>query len=343
MKKRAFPTTLLGFQQTFPDEAACAAYLEELRWPAGFFCPRCEATGDPFRFNHRPTVLRCRSCRTDTRLTAGTVMHGTHMPLVVWFWGAYLVTSQTPGVSAVQFQRHLGLKRYETAFQLLHRLRAAMMRPARDRIGSDGGVEIDEAFVGGATRGKGRGVTDKVIVGGAVEVRKLKKPRRKGKRTLCAGRLRLAHVSDRGKRALQRFVQASVEPGNTVATDGWQGYDNLAALGYEHAPTVINGDHRRTDKSLPMIHLVFSNLKAWLHGTHHGVSPKHLASYLNEYVFRFNRRFYPMTAVHSVLGIGMRTVGPTREGLYSGEWTHPVDSPPEVWVKEPSRRWASSG
>ena len=72
-----------------------------------------------------------------------------------------------------------------------------------------------------------------------------------------------------------------------------------------------------------MIHLVFANLKSWLQGTHHGVSPRHLPAYLNEFVFRFNRRFYPMTAVNSVLGIGMRTPGPTHHGLYDGSWAHP--------------------
>ena len=161
------------------------------------------------------------------------------------------------------------------------------------------------------------------MVAGAVEVRVLKKPRRKGKRQLYAGRLRLALVPSRGKSALEGFVQAAVEPGTTVVTDGWRGYGGLAALGYGHHPISINGDQTRTDESLPMIHLVFSNLKSWLLGTHHSVSARHLPAYLNEFVFRFNRRFYPMTAVDSVLGIGMRTSGPTKEALYSGRWRHP--------------------
>lgn len=114
-----------------------------------------------------------------------------------------------------------------------------------------------------------------------------------------------------------------MDRGSTIFSDGWQGYDNLAALGYSHRPTVIAGDRKKTEAILPMIHLVFSNLKAWLGGTHHGVSPKHLPAYLNEFVFRFNRRFYPMTAVNSVLGISVRVEGPTYEGLYEGEWAHP--------------------
>ena len=324
MAKPGFPTTLLEFQRAFPDEAACAAHLERLRWPDGFVCARCGAAGDPYRVVSRPAVLECRACLTQVRLTAGTIMHGTRTPLLVWFWGAYLATTHTPGLSATQFQRQLGIKRYETAFQILHKLRAAMVRPGRDRIGTDGPhVEVDETYVGGRTRGEGRGTTHKVIVAGAVEVRVLKKPRRKGERQVYAGRLRLALVPSRVGSALTDFVQTAVEPGATVVTDAWKGYNGLTALGYAHHPIHINGDQTRTDESLPMIHLVFSNLKAWLLGTHHSVSARHLPAYLNEFVFRFNRRFYPMTAVDSVLGIGMRTTGPTKDGLYSGRWSHP--------------------
>jgi len=172
----SFPQSLPDFQRLFPDDAACAAYLEKARWGDSFVCPHCQTAGAPFRFTSRPGVLRCRKCRCDTGLTAGTVMERTHTPLSVWFWAAYLVASQTPGVSATQFQRQVGLSRYETAFQILHKLRAGMVRPDQDRIG--GGacdhVEVDETWVGGRTRGKGRGVHDKLLVAGAVEVRQRK-------------------------------------------------------------------------------------------------------------------------------------------------------------------------
>jgi hypothetical protein len=326
----SFPKTLLEFQRAFPDEGACAAHLEQLRWPDGFWCLNCGKAGAPYRVRTRPTVLICRHCREQTRLTAGTVMHRSRVSLLTWFWGAYLVTTQTPGLSAVQFQRHLGIKRYETAFTVLHRLRAAMVRPGRDRIGGSGcHVEVDETFVGGRTRGEGRGRTRQALVAAAVEVRILDKPRRNGDRQLYAGRLRLARVPDRGRATLEAFVRSTVEVEAVVVTDAWTGYHALPALGYRHHPIAIRGDHCRTDECLPMVHLVFSNLKAWLAGTHHGVSQRHLPAYLNEFVFRFNRRFYPMTGVNSVLGIGTKTTGPTYDGLYNGGWTHPsVDEKP---------------
>src|SRR5580692_13020771 len=116
-------------------------------------------------------VLRCRACKKNTSLTAGTVMQSSHMPLSTWFWGAYLMTTQTPGQSALQFQRQLDIATYETAFAMLHKLRAGMVRPDRDTIGAPHPVEVDECCVGGRTRGEGRGVHHQTTVVGAVEVR----------------------------------------------------------------------------------------------------------------------------------------------------------------------------
>jgi hypothetical protein len=119
-----FPQSLPEFQRLFPDDRACAAYLERSRWGSGFTCPHCQEAGEPLRIATRPGVLACRKCRRQIGLMAGTVMERSHTPLSTWFWAAYLAASQTPGISAIQFQRQLGLKRYETAFGLLHKLRA---------------------------------------------------------------------------------------------------------------------------------------------------------------------------------------------------------------------------
>jgi transposase-like protein len=156
------------------------------------------------------------------------------------------------------------------------------------------------------------------------------------KKLVYAGRLRLQVVSGipsklemlanplttgRGAEQLCGFVQGNVTAGSTVRTDGWVAYKGLPELGYPHESLAINGDPDKCESHLPMIHLVFSNLKTWLLGTHHGVSQQHLQAYLDEYVFRFNRRFYPMTAFNSVLGLAVKTVPPTYAELYSGEWT----------------------
>lgn len=342
MNPRGFPETLPEFQKVFPTEEACADYLEKLRWPDGFACPKCGVAAEPWRLA-KPGVLKCSSCRADISLTAGTVMHSTHSELTTWFWAAYLVTTQTPGMSALQFQRQMGLKRYETSYMLLQKLRSGMVRPERDVIGTEHPVEVDETLVGGRTKGKGRGVHEKVYVIGAVEVRTRRQCEGRSspsgvahsegkplKKRIYAGRLRLQMTDDRKAATCEGFVRDHVAPGARVRTDGWQGYDGLTRQGWSHDGLALNADAELTNEHLPLIHLVFSNLKAWINGTHHGrIEPKHLQAYLNEFVFRFNRRFYPMTSFNSVLGLAVRTVPPTYARLYSGVWQHP-GSPPKA-------------
>jgi len=322
-----FPRSLPEFQRLFPDNESCIAYLLRLRWPDGFVCHHCGATGEPGRITTRKNVLRCRSCLKETGLMVGTVMERSHTPLHIWFWAAYLVASQTTGMSAVQFQRQLGLSRYETAFQILHKLRAGMVRPDQDRIGGDSctHVEADETWVGGKTRGKGRGMHDMVLVSCAVEVKQRKPGAKPSKRRSgrYAGRVRLAVAPDRSAKSLCGFIENSVQPGTLVITDDWKGYNDLGNRGYKHLAVAERGDPQVAEEFLPIIHLVFSNLKTWVRGTHHGVSHQHLQAYLNEFTFRFNRRFYPFNAFRSLLGIAGDVTAPTYAELYSGNWTHP--------------------
>ena len=333
-----FPRSLPEFTRLFPDDLSCAKYLESVRWTDGFVCPKCSERGKPFRFAARPSVLRCRVCRGDSSLTAGTVLHRTHLPLTTWFWAASLVSTSTPGMSARQFQRQLGLTRYETAYQILHKLRAGMVRPNVDRIGGRGErIELDETLVGGVTRGEGKGVHHKIYVIGAVEVKERppvqagKAPtkamlRRAGK---YAGRLRLRVSQDRTARSLLGFAKESIAQGSHVTTDDWGAYDNLCHdAGVNHTQIAERGDPKIAEEHLPLIHLVFSNLKSWLQGTHHSVSDQHLQAYLNEFVFRFNRRFYPFNGFRSLLGLATMNEAPSYDDLYSGDWKHPTAAGP---------------
>ncbi len=265
-------------------------------------------------------------------------MQDSHSSLLTWFWGAYLVASMTPGLSATQFQRQLGLGRYETAFQILHKLRSGMVRPDIDLIGGLHAIELDETWIGGRTRGEGRGVHHKTCVVGAVEVRKGNPktketkfgeqsksiPRRGG---TYAGRLRLRVVPDRSAGHLVGFAREVIASGTHIATDDWSGYSSLSQFGFQHEAVPARGDPAVTEEWLPMIHLVFSNLKSWLLGIHHGVSPQHLQAYLNEFTFRFNRRFYPFNAFRSLLGLSAGTSSPTYVKLYSGKYDHPFSKP----------------
>jgi len=294
MRRPDFPRTIVEFQQRFPDDRACTEYLFASRWPEGFACPRC-GNGQAWPVAKRRLVWECASCHRQTSVTAGTVLHKTHTPLHLWFWAAYLMSTPTPGVSALQLQRQLGLSRYETAWTMLHKLRRAMVNPERQHLTEE--VEVDECFVGGHEAGLrgGRARGTKALVAVGVEIR-----------GAGSGRVRMAVIDDASAATLTAFVRENVAAGATVHTDAWKSYRSLSTLGYDHQPRNQSAARRRgedPDEILPRVHRAISNLKSWLQGTHRGVSGEHLQVYLDEYTFRFNRRRTPMAAFQTLLGL----------------------------------------
>ena len=286
MPRPGFPLTIIEFQERFASEEACREYLFACRWPAGFRCRRCGG-GEVGAMHHARRVWQCKSCGAQTSVTAGTVMHKTQMPLRLWFWAAYLAATHHPGISAVQLQRQLGIRRHETAWMMLHKLRRAMVAPEREAL--KGEVEVDEFYLGGPEEGLGgRERLKKTPVGVAIEVR-----------GHGSGRLRLHVLADVSRHSLLPFVQSAVGADAIVHTDGWKGYDRLSRLGYDHRPrwqtTAPKGE-----QLLPRAHRAVSNLKAWLHGTHRWASREHLPVYLDEYVFRHNRRGNPHAAFQTL-------------------------------------------
>lgn len=203
----------------------------------------------------------------------------TRLPLTLWFRAMWLVTNQKTGMSALSLQQQLGLTRYETVWTLLHKLRRAMVRPGRDRL--SGTVEVDETYVGGYEEGvRGRETYTKAIVAVAAE--------EDGK---GVGRIRLATIPDVSGPSLLTFVEAHVEPGSLIHTDGWEGYAALSMRGYRHWATNLSKRRRPAHEVMPRVHRVAALLKRWLLGTHQGaIRPLHLDYYLDEFTFRFNRR-----------------------------------------------------
>jgi len=272
-----YPENLIEFEQRFSTEEQCRQYLFRLRWPQGFVCPRCE--GQEAWQNCRQLWVCCH-CDYHASLTAGTLFQDTHKPLRLWFRAMWSVTSQKQGASALGVQRVLGLGSYTTAWSWLHKLRRAMVRHGRDRLSGD--VEVDETYVGGLSEGKrGRGSEGKALVVIAAQ--------QDGKKI---GRIRLARIHDATAESLEGFIQQALMPGTVVHTDGWDGYNGLEKLGYHHQVIVLRGKAKSAAAEVfPRVHLVASQLKRWLLGTHQGaVGASHLAYYLDEFTFRFNRR-----------------------------------------------------
>ena len=292
-----FPGSLPEFERRFPDEAACAEWLLEHRWGRGFACPGCGH--DRFwRLGRKVLTLQCRACRRETSVTAGTVMHRGHLPLKVWFTAAWLVATHRNGMSARQLGLQLGLGSYQSAWLRRRKLRAAMVDPDREPLA--GLVEVDETSISfrgkdaPAERRPGRSHEGKLLVAGAVEI--------KGKRP---GRVRLAVIEDYAAVSLGGSVAGNVAEGCTVVSDGWPGYKRLKDV--KHDPRVV-GD-APAHAVLPWIHRVFANAKRWALGVYHGLRPTHLQAYLDEFVFRFNRRRTPPAAFSRLLGLAV-TTGP---------------------------------
>jgi len=271
-----FPKNLVEFTERFATDEACASYLAKVRWPTGVVCPRC---GGRKGWTTSRRTFFCTGCAHQTSLTAGTIFHQSHLSLRKWFWAMWLICTQKTGLSAKGLQRELGLGCYQTAWLMLQKLRQATVRMGRETL--SGTVEVDETYVGGRESGVGgRELVGKALVVIAVEL--------DGKKM---GRIRLRQIPDASGPSLVGFITDCVLKGAKVHTDDWNGYNQVQEAGYTHRVTPIQGCPERALKLLPHVHLVASLLKRWLGATHQGrVTGKHLQRYLDEYVFRFNRR-----------------------------------------------------
>jgi transposase-like protein len=227
--------------------------------------------------------------------------------LTVWFWAAYLMTTDKRGISALLLQRQLALGRYETAWLLLHKLRRAMVNAAREPLHGD--IELDDTWVGGPQPGlrgsrqlKGRKAA---LVAVAVE-----------KRRDRTGRVRMEVIPDFSQVTFTEFAKRHIAPGATIYTDGLKPFGALRAAGYRHvaSPQQVRSGGPAV---LPAVHRAIGNLQQWLIGTYHGVGRHQLQVYLDEFVFRHNRRKTPMAGFQTLLGLGTRR-GPTPGTLIRG-------------------------
>jgi transposase-like protein len=242
-------------------------------------------------------------------VTSGTVLHRTKIPLTQWFWAAYQITTDKRGVSALLLQRQLGLTCYESAWMMLHKLRRAMVNTAREPL--RGEVEVDETWIGGEQAGL-RGSRQlkhrrAALVIVAVE-----------KRGQASGRVRMSVIPDFKAATIMSFLTQHVAPGSTIYTDGLKSFSGLAEVGFKHIARTqpLRSELRKGAKSaVPLADRAIGNLQQWLIGTYHGVSKDQLQVYLDEFVFRRNRRKTPAAAFQTLLGLGTARISTVYEQI----------------------------
>lgn len=293
----------------FASNEACMQFLGALRWPNGFACPRC---GSGKHWVTSRCLWHCASCGRQQSPVEGTLLHRTRFPLKTWFDAAWHVCEQKSGMSALGLQRAMGFGSYHTAWEWLSRMRQAMVVPGRERL--SGEVQVDETYLGGVKSGKrGRGAAGKSLVLIVAEIQ--------GRRI---GRIRLLAIPDASAATLLDGVSGLVKTGSDVVTDGLVSYVGLPGRGYNHVIARHTPELGRN--LLPNAHRVASLLKRWILGTHQGsIGKEHLQTYLDEFVFRFNRRtsrsrgllFYRLlqqAVSHPPLSKSQLNQGPTSPG-----------------------------
>ena len=267
---------LIDLMERFGSDEKCRQYLEHLRWPDGITCPRCES--EKCYYTSTRKTWECDSCKFHFSVTSGTMLHDTHLPLQKWIAAVYLMVESRKGISALQLKRSLNIA-YKTAWYLCHRVRDAVndSKPLKLK----GIVELDETFVGGKVRGKGRGYKEnKAVVVGAVQ---------------RGGKIVLQVIKSRDRKTLHEFVEKYTHD-NTDAyfTDDWAAWDGIGDDDTRHE-TVNHSlyEYVRGDVHTNSVEGVWSLLKRSIVGAYHKVSIKHLNAYLDELEWRFNNRDNP--------------------------------------------------
>ena len=279
--------TLMEFMEQYGTEEQCREHLYQIRWPAGFVCPKCGAKDEPYQIKSHKR-FQCRHCTHQTTVTAGTVMDKSRTPLVKWFLAIYLMGQDKRGCSALKLKRELGIA-CDTAWTMSHKIRKAM----KDRDAGyllSGTVDVDDSFFGATRTGgkRGRGTEKTAVVFGVSFDRKGRPEYLKAK---------VAEAVD--GEMLTAFAKENIDPTARLRSDGLSAYRKLGQSGFIHEPQHF--DHNENPEHLKWLHVIVSNAKAFILGTYHGLDGKHLQAYLDEFAFRFNRRFWQSQLFNRIL------------------------------------------
>ena len=286
---------LLNFTTTFPDEESCKRKWKEYRDKLGVVCPHCGS-----RFHYWKTdkaCYECKQCKYRQSLRSNTMMHGSQLPFRYWFIAIHLLPSTKKSFSAKELQRQLGHKFYEPIWALVHKLRTAMGK--RDsQYELSGVIELDEGFFSTETeeshksealkRGRGSQKKSKVLV--MVESVPVENDETSGGKGRKVNHIKMFVIDDLKAKTIDGKVSENVNATSVIDSDNSTSYTNLHKLVAAHRPKVIPKED--VGKALPWVHIAISNAKRMLLSVFHDIKPEYLQNYLNEYCYKFNRRYF---------------------------------------------------
>ena len=287
---------LVDFISEFPDEASCKDRWKAYRDKVGVICPKCGCREHYWKSDKES--YECKQCQYRQSLRANTVMHRSQLPFRYWFITMHLLTSTKKSFSAKELQRQLGHNNYNPIWAMLHKLRMAMgKRDARYEL--KGMIELDEGFFSTETkvgekgkkvkRGRGSQKKTKVLVMAESEpVDDQKKKRYKKPRKV--NHIKMFAIDDLKAATIDPIVSENVAEESTVNTDNSTSYTNFDKLVKAHRPKVIPKE--KVGELLPWVHIAISNAKRLLLDIYHDLKPEYLQSYLNEFCYKFNRRYF---------------------------------------------------
>lgn len=275
--------TVQQFFKRFPTDDACLDHLMKLRHGETIECAKCKKTGKSHRVRRHP-AYECAWCGFEIFPMVGTIFHRSHTPLQKWFYAIYLFTTTRHGVSAKELERQLGVS-YPTAFRMAHLIRDYMAKVDGDPTLS-GHIEADETYIGGKATPKDKW-ENKFIAFGMVE---------------RGGRIRTSHIASNSSKHLANEIEGNVEPGSTISTDDWSGYNILQVSPYKHG--TVNHTRKQWVSGVHHTNTIegfWSHFKRSIGGTHVSISGKYLTKYLGEFEYRYNNRSNPIAMLDRLL------------------------------------------
>lgn len=306
---------LFEFEKHFPNEEACREKFRELRLREGVVCPKCGCTHHYWKADKQ--MFQCKQCGCRQSLRAHTVMHGSKLPFRYWFVAMYLLTATKHSFSAAEMQRQLGHHRYQPVWEMVHKLRSIMGK-RDDKYTLNGNVEVDEGFFTTEIpveekeqplkRGSGSQAKTKVLV--IAESAEVDNPK-KGRKPKRVGHIKMVAIPDQKASTIDAIVSKAIDCDSKIVSDDTKSHIHFKDMFTEHKSLVV--DPKDIGKVLPWVHIAISNAKTLFADLYHGVRREFLQEYLNEFCYKFNRRYFGEDLFDRLLLIG---------ASYRSDFTH---------------------